>query len=165
MKIMRGGLQDRSFEDYQINKNFNLFYADCKTPIDREDIFKLRNHDAHFVWHKNSFAMALHIILWMGFDKIYLFGCDFNNAEKDYFNEVKLDDLKKKYNGLLYNELNHYLEWFAKTAPKYAIKVYSCSPHSRINEYLEYKDYLNVVSDLEKDLPKGRPLFHAAELK
>ena len=102
------------------------------------------------------------MIVWMGYGNIYIFGCDFDNSQKDYYNGVQLNDYEKKYNQHLYGQLYKYLQWFAETSPKYDIHVYSCSENSKINNYLPYRYYLDVIKDLEEPLPKGYELYHTS---
>tara|TARA_Y100000593_G_scaffold56456_1_gene105302 strand:- start:5941 stop:6684 length:744 start_codon:yes stop_codon:yes gene_type:complete len=162
-KIMRGGYQDRTCESKKINDLHNVYYADLETVEDPEEIFKRRDHDVKFVWGKNTFITALHFVLWMGCREIYLFGCDLDNSNKNYFNEVTLEDSHRDYNQRLYNQLFDYLKWFVDTGKKHGIKVRSCSNFSKINSFIPYVDYLDVIKEKEKDLEYGKKLTHSME--
>ena len=45
---------------------------------------------------------------------------------------------------------------------QYDINFYSCSENSKINNYLPYRYYLDVIKDLEEPLPKGYELYHTS---
>ena len=162
-KIMRGGYQNRITEEGLIyNKFYNLYYADTKKPDNFDDTFTSRNHDIDFVWHWSSIATALHIIVWMGCENIYLFGNDLNNKKNDYFDSVKLNKENNDHNSRFYDKVYEYLKLFKERGGEYNINLYSCSEGSRSHDYLEYFDYKDVIYNLEKDLPSGN-LLHASD--
>ncbi len=162
-KIMRGGYQNRVTEEGLIyNKFYNLYYADTKATKNLDDTFTLRNHDINFVWNWSTIATALHIIVWMGFQDIYLFGNDLNNKKNDYFNDVKLNKKNNDHNAKFYNKVYEYLKYFKEKGRNWNINLYSCSKDSRCHDYLEYFYYKDVISNLEKNLPSG-PLLHSAD--
>jgi hypothetical protein len=164
IKIMRGGYQNRLCEGMRIDNLHNMYYADVDYLDSREDIFRLRAHDIKFVWAANVFTTALHIIIWMGCKKIYLFGCNFDNSEIDYHDEqVSLSDRNKEWNKKLYAELYKYMEWFVSVSSRYGVEVYSCSPDSKINNFINYVNYKYVIGELEKDLPKAGELVHSLD--
>jgi len=162
VKILREGFCNTTIEGkIEINNLSNMYYADV-TETNQADVFTTRDKNIRFIWNWNTFAFALHMIVWMGYGNIYIFGCDFDNSQKDYYNGVQLNDYEKKYNQHLYGQLYKYLQWFAETSPKYDIHVYSCSENSKINNYLPYRYYLDVIKDLEEPLPKGYELYHTS---
>ncbi|NVK30997.1 MAG: hypothetical protein HWE20_08330 [Gammaproteobacteria bacterium] len=166
IKIMRGGYQNREIETGPITRKFNLFYADCTKPNHRSDIFKLRQHDVKFVWHRSTFMITMHILVWMGYSKIYMFGCDLNTSKQAYTSGTVikgLTDDRIARSQRLYDETNDWLRWFASESPKHGIEVISCSPESRINEYLPYRDYRNVIGEIESRLPYGYPKIHPTD--
>lgn len=167
MKILRGGYQNREIESGPVAQNFNTFYADCTKPDDKSDLFKLRKHDVDFVWHHNTMMLALHIIVWMGFDKIYLFGVDLDNSKQAYHASVKPEnaDNYKQETQTLYDEIHDWLRWFSIEAQHHGIKTYSCSPDSRINSYLDYHPYLEVIDQREKLVTRGLPLYNPIQLE
>lgn len=119
IKIMRGGYQDRLSEGHRIDDLHNVYYADLAPLSDPEDIFKLRAHDIEFAWKQNVLVTALHIIIWMGIKKIYLFGCDLNNGNQNYYENIDLTEEQKEWNSALYSQQLEYLKWFAETGKKY----------------------------------------------
>lgn len=162
VKILREGFYDSTIEGkIPISSLPNMYYADVAED-EKENIFKLREDNVKFIWHWNTFAFALHMIIWMGYGNIYIFGCDFDTSQKEYFNNVKLNDYERQYNQHLYGQLYDYLKWFSEASPEYGINVYSCSENSKINNYLEYCYYLDVIRKLEEPLPKGYDLYHTS---
>ena len=164
IKIMRGGYQRRLCEGQRIDHLHNMYYADVGELADPEEIFKLRAHDVRFVWAQNVFTTALHIIMWMGCKKIYLFGCDFHTSEGDYHDGgIILSDENKDWNERLYEQLYEYMNWFVSEAPNYGVEVYSCSPDSKINNFINYVNYKDVVTELEINLPETKELLHSKD--
>jgi len=47
-----------------------------------------------------------------------------------------------------------WLEWFASECPNYNVQLYSCSKNSKINNFLTYVNYLDVIKkcDSKTDL-------------
>ena len=161
IKIARGGHQYRRHETGRVNHLFNMFYADMEKPSEAEDIFKINGHDIKFVWKKATLVAALHIVLWMGCKKIYLFGNDCSMEEGEY-HDAKTGRLGKNYDGnrKFYKMMYKYLKWFSATGKKYGIDVYSCSEGGRINDFLEFVDYEEVIRELETKVPHTFKLDH-----
>ena len=162
-KIMRGGYQNRVTENGLIYRNYNMFYADCKKPKNFDDTFRLRGHDVNFVWDWSTIATALHIVIWMGCKNIFLFGNDLNNKTSDYFDSVKLSQTNKTYNEQFYDKVYLYLKKFSERCTKYGINLYSCSENSRAHDFLEYHEYISVISQLEKPVLFNKKLLHTKE--
>lgn len=162
IKILRGGYQNRPIESGAITRNFNTYYADCAPPKDRGELFNLRKHDVKFVWHGNTLMIAMHIIVWMGFNRIYLVGCDLDNSKQAYHSSVKADvsDDYLRETQRLYDQIHDWIQWFAAEGQHHGIKTYSCSPNSRINEYLDYRSYLDVIDEREQMIARNQPLYN-----
>jgi hypothetical protein len=168
IKIMRAGYEKRYIIDDDKNKipyhaNYNQYFASLKKPKDPIEIFKNLKRKSNFVWHSNTFAISLHLAMWMGCKSIFLFGCDFSTKKQAYYDGTTLDKRFLIWNNNLYANLDKYLRWFSHTSPKYGVTVYSCSKDSMINEYVKYIPYLEVIYNLEKDLPYGGKKLHAVE--
>ena len=167
MKILRGGYQQREIESGSISQNFNTYYADCTKPKDRGDLFQLRKHDVKFVWHGNTLMLAMHIIVWMGFNRIYLVGCDLDNSKQAYHGSIdlKVSEEYRLETQRLYDQIHNWLQWFAAEGQHHGIKTYSCSPDSRINQYLDYRSYLDVIDERESMIDRGQPLYNPVEVE
>ena len=165
IKVMRGGYQDRLCGDEEIRHLHNMFYADVAKVDRAEEIFTRRAHDVRFVWGNNTLTTALHLITWMGCREIYLFGCDLDNSKKHYFNGVHLGEKHQKWNQELYDELLSYLEWFSVTGKMFGVSVFSCSEDSKINSFLPFVNYLDVIQRKEKKLSYGKPLHHSVDME
>ena len=159
MKIMRGPHCDLTSRGEVINANWNLFYANVEKTENQFDIFNLRKNDINFVWHGNTFVTALHIAMWMGCKEIYLFGCDLDNSNEDYFNQIKLEEKQKSYSQRLYNELFNWLKWFNENCGQFGISLYSCSEDSKINEFITYVDYLDAIKSCEQRVSQSKPII------
>jgi len=161
VKILRRGYGKEKRGTRKINTLTNLYYADVKEG-DRINLFKHRNHDTKFVWHKNTMATALHIMVWMGHREIYLAGCDLDNSQQPYFNKLKLSKSQRQRNQKLHNQLFGYLEWFISAAKPYGIELYSMSPRSRINTLMEYVSLRDLNREIKRGLRKRGPRDHSS---
>lgn len=162
-KIMRGGYQDRHCEGIPITNFYNVHFASLEKTDDRSKLLLFPSTLDKFVWHQNSFATTLHIILWMGFKEIYLIGCDLDFSNGDYHNGVQLTKAQRAWNKNLYDSLYNYIRYVKKLFDKTNIKLYSMSKDSRINNLLEYFS-LEEVNDSIRLFPEGK-LFHTSELE
>ena len=164
MKIARGGYQSRQCEGQPISKCPNVFFADCTEPKDRSDIFKLRAHDVKFVWHKNTLAITLHLLIWMGAKKIHLVGCDLGGS-KDYYDDRVLDASQRKYNLRLYGHQKDYLKWFAEEGKRRKIELISCTPDSPINEFLTYYELEDALAFSASKVPAPGSIKHVLAVR
>lgn len=165
IKVMRGGYQNRLCEGREISKNYNLFYADAKKFSNQEDLFSVKNKDINFIWKKNTMALALHVLYWMGAKKIYLVGCDLSNKNGDYHHGQVLSKKNKKWNTNCYNGIVKWLKWFNETAKKYDVELISCTKDSPINDFLRYVELDDALELAKKDIPWGGKLTHVSDLK
>lgn len=162
VKICRGNYNGMVVEGLPIKSFRNTFFADCIAPTNQDDIFTLRAHDIRFVWHKNTLAMALHLLIWMGFKKIHFVGCDLTTG---YFDGRMIGKAREESNLNLHNQLYTYLKWFSKTGEKHGIETINCSPGSRLNDFMDFIPLdAAIVNSQRKTLGfKGFPIFHAAD--
>lgn len=138
IKVFRGGYQFKKTKNNRILKDCpNSYFADCAVPTSKEELFRLRAHDVKFVWHKNTLAITLHILVWMGAKNIHLLGCDLG-GDKDYHHDLTLTNKQREYNQKLYGKQKEYLKWFSEKGKEHSIKLISCSPNSPINEFLPF---------------------------
>jgi hypothetical protein len=164
IKILRGGYQNRTYNGVKLFKLHNMYYATLKKGTGVHDIFADLTEEGKFVWHQNSFATMLNIILWMGHREIYLAGCDFSLDKGDYFDNMKLSNTQRQWNNDLYNQLSTYLFKFSLMCKPLGIKLYSMSPDSKINAYLDYVSIEDLNKRLYQEMPEKTPIYHAIEL-
>jgi len=164
MKICRGGYQNRRCDSQLISGLPNVYFADCAEPKNRVELFNLRSHDVKFVWHKNTLAICLHILVWMGAKKIHLLGCDLGGS-KDYYDDRVLSKEQRKYNRRLYSHLWHYLRWFSEEGATRGIDLISCTPDSPINEYLMYYDLKDALALSTSIVPKSNKVKHILDVR
>jgi hypothetical protein len=135
-KVIRGGYQDMHCEGFPISKCPNVFAADVEGVNQQSELFKRRQHDVKFVWHKNTLAVALHIMVWMGAKKIHLVGCDLKGTE--YCDGRQTPKDHEQVNARLYKEQQEYLRWFAKEGKMHGVELISCTSESPINDFLDF---------------------------
>ncbi len=137
MKICRGGYQDLDIHGHPLSKMPNIYFADCARPEHLEATFTERGQDATFVWNGNSFALALHIIIWLGAREIHLVGCDMGGP-RDYYDDRVLPSHQHDENRRLYRGLVVYLERLSRIMDRYGVCIRSCTADSPINGFLDY---------------------------
>ena len=165
IKILRSGYQDRTYNGTKLFKTHNMYYATLQKASGVFDIFTRLTEESAFVWHQNSFATMLNIILWMGHREIYLTGCDFTLDKGDYYNsDITLSDSQRRWNAALYEQLSKYLYKFSLMCKPLGIKIYSMSPDSAINEFLTYVSIEDLNTRLYPELPDKTPIYHALDL-
>ena len=165
IKILRAGYEQRTYNGVKLFKAHNVYYANMKKGKGVYNIFTDLTQHGGFVWHQNSFATMLNIILWMGHREIYIAGSDFSNSEGDYWDSsVSLTGAHQDWNSKLYDQLSVYLYKFSLLCEPLGIKLYSMSPDSSINTYLTYVSIEDLNKKLYSEMPEKTPKFHALEL-
>lgn len=165
IKIMRGGYQDRTCADREIDSNYNLYYADVKKYDSKNAIFNTKGEDVKFVWEKNVMATAFNVLFWMGAKRIYMIGCDLDNSKSDYHHGQKLSDKNKNWNKRLYSDLFGWMKWLTEESVNYGIEIKSATENSKINTFMEYVPLKEAIELSEKDIPKGGDLKHTLDVK
>ena len=167
IKVMRGGFQDRKCEGLSLQNCFNLYYIDGEVFDGQNNFFDFKGHDVNFTWTGNALFISIHVLLWMGAKRIHLLGCDLSTKDGHYHSDQVLSESNLDYNNQLYEELNAFLKWYSGEAAEHGIEIISCSPDSRINEYLTYLP-LNVAIKQTQDrynIPFGGDLLHSRDVK
>ena len=166
VKIMRGSYENKLCEGRSLADCFNLYFADLEENPDRRSVFDIKE-DMIFLWQGNVMVTALQIMLWMGAKRIHLLGCDFSLGKGEYHDEnIRLSEANKISNALLYKQLNEFWRFFSESCSDHGIEVISCTPDSKINDYIPY---LSVDEALERtrntyDVPVGGKLFHCKDV-
>jgi hypothetical protein len=164
MKIFRGSYYDTMmFNDIPVRNFPNAFWASVKEPEAGKTMFNYRQHDSPFVWHKNTLAVMIHYMIWLGFKNIYLIGCDMG-GDKDYWDDRTLTDFQRKYNRKLYTEQVNFIRKLAIEGEKHGVAFYSCTPGSPLNEFLTYIPLdTAIVRSETKTKIKEQPVVHALD--
>lgn len=173
-KFMRAGYWDRFIQGTMIRDISGLHFINVKKPpaeiAEKKDgwdyIFDSVDRDAkYFVWYKNTFAVALNLLLHMGFKDICLAGVDFDNSKVDYHSDVKLDDKHRALNSNLYWHLYKYTKHVARSAKeKLGVNIRSISPLSKLNGELDYLSLEELNEEIKMRLPQQAKLYNATEL-
>lgn len=136
IKICRGTYSNEEHLGRLIRYCPNTYFADVEK-ANILDMFVKRAHDVKFVWNKNSFITALHILIWMGAKRIHLVGCDFGGPT-DYYDDRVLSDNNRKHNLRLYGQLVERLRSIYNNQSCNRMEIVSCTSDSPINDYLPY---------------------------
>jgi hypothetical protein len=160
MKIMRGGYQNRSCEGVEISHHCpNLFYADCEWANSNE-IFKRKDDEAIFVWTGSVTGLSLHVLIWMGAKNIYLLGTDLSNENGDYHYKGKLSKENAEYAQSAHDKTNLFYKWITKESPRHGVNLRSCTPDSKINQYMEYVPLEEALKKSQtRSLREGELIF------
>lgn len=157
IKVCRGNYTNMLLGDKPIRYFDNVFFASIKEPAKGKTMFDYMNHSDPLVWHKNTLATMLHLILKMGAKTIYLVGCDMGG--KDYYDDRILTASQRAINHKLYKEQVKFIHNLSNK-----VKIISCTPNSPLNEFLEYKDLGIAIKDSEaKVTVENEPILHCLE--
>jgi len=162
VKVCRGNYGDMKVDGKFIRHFDNVFFASV-APIDKnKTLFDYLNHEDPLVWHKNTFATMLHLIIKMGAKTIYLVGCDMGG--KDYYDNRELSEKERACNHKLYSEQVKWLKGIAKIAKSKGITIFSTTPESPINEFFPFKDVIDALRESEEKVKvNDGPILHSVE--
>lgn len=151
IKIARGGFQDCEVLGRPLRTFPNIYFADVEKakPI---DMLTRRAHDVKYVWSKNTFFVALHILIWMGAKTIYLVGNDLGGS-KDYFDDTDLGDSLRAKNRKLYRWIGEQITCIARAAERNDIKIISATPYSPVNKSIDFIPLERAIEKSKKKLP------------
>lgn len=94
----------------------------------------------NFVFEGCTFPMALHMVYWLGFRKVFLVGCDFGGESylsalsEEFHEDHQLLNLKKGLNAL------------RGASDAGALELISCTANSPINSFLPYEEWPEVAA-------------------
>lgn len=164
-KIMRGNYYDKNVEGVPLLDLPSVYFASVTKFNRQDDIFyRIDRETESFMWNKNVFVVAINILLYMGFRKIYLAGVDFSLENGDYhYGENVLSKKYKDWNENLYKHLYKYTNWIASTGRMCGIDIESISPDSPINQFLPFQTLETLNKSLS--LPDRGILYHCGELE
>ena len=148
--------RDYDVEGFPWRRRPNTFFFGTQDGFNPRNFLE-RNRD--LCWWKNTFFIALQLAYRLGFRTVYLVGCGFvmeNDAQ--YAWETKLDGEEVKWNQRLYENSVNRLEELKPTFDKKGFKVISCTPESRANGVLEYRDPLEVLAEFKAKIPEAETL-------
>jgi len=170
-KFMRAGFWDRYLQGNIVRDIPGINFVNVKGPPkkwknDWNFIFERVGKDTKtFVWNKNTFAVALNLLLYMGFKDICLAGVDFDNSKQDYHSDVKLDKEHRSLNSNLYWHLFKYTKHVAQQAKqKMGVNIRSISPLSKLNDHIPYLTLEQLNKEIDMRLPEHGKLYNATEL-
>jgi len=165
-KFLRGGLADRNFQGVDPKELHNVHFINCKSGPQEEIFARAKYASKTFIWQNNVMAVAMNLLLAMGFKEIYIIGCDFDNSKQDYFEgDVKLGDKAKERNTRLYGNLYNWLRWLTDECAKKDIKLHTLSKESKISKFMPYMSLLDLNKKVEQELPEPGVLYNAFDLQ
>ena len=149
VKICRGTYAEMKLADKPVKKFDNVYFATMKPPEPGKSMLDYRQHDDPLMWHKNTMAAMLHLIIWMGGKRIYLVGCDMGGSQ-DYHDDRKLTEGQRKYNRQLYQNQIGFIRELAKLAKPHGIEFISATPKSPLNDFLSYVPLTDALRKSEE---------------
>ena len=164
IKVCRGNYGDMTVDDRPIKYFDNVFFASIKAPDKGKTMFDYLNHEDPLVWHKNTMATMLHLIIKMGAKTIYLVGCDMGG--KDYYDNRVLSDKNREHNHQLYKEQIGFIKTIAGMAKVKGINIISATPNSPLNDFLEYKELKKAIKESEDKVKvNDGPIEHCLDVE
>jgi len=160
VKVVRGSHRDKTCQGRLLRSYPNVLFADVENaPV--TEILRRRNHDAVFVWNRNTFTTALHLAVWMGARRVFLVGCDFGGS-RDYHDGRGLSDDQRSGNRRLYANLVDDLKRLAPLAAEAGVEIASCTPDSPVNAFLPFLDLTEALARSGATAPRADvPCLHA----
>ena len=149
IKVFREPYWDMEFNGTPLRYIYNTLWATVKEPEKGETMFNKRAHSSHFVWHKSTLMVAIHMMVWMGAKTIYLGGCDMG-GKHDYYKGNILTKDQRNYNKRLYNSQVNHLKQLVEIAKQQGITFKSITPNSPINDFMEYVHYEKAIKESEE---------------
>jgi len=138
-KYYRGGYQHRQALGKPLQDHPSTFFLDCAKGGSVREAFTRTGEDDHFIWTKNTMAIAIHFLMWAGVSEINLVGCDMGGQE-DYWHGNKLTGAQRKINKQLYKEQVQMIRQFYTEGKRYDVSFISCTKDSPLNGFLPYED-------------------------
>ena len=112
------------------------------------------NKSRDFVWWHNVFMLALQVLHRLGFRKVYAVGCGFKiSQEEQYAHESNLNDKQVDYNQRTYDMVIRQFKDVMKHADGF--EVVSCTPDSRINDFVDYEPFEDAIKRENAKIPKN----------
>jgi len=133
-------------------KNYgNVIFLGSSESIKASNFFK---PNAHFVWWRNVFLLAIQVLYHLGFRKIYTLGCSFNiSKEQQYSFDTELTNEQINYNITTYEMVMGQLKSIIPYFEKNDFQIISCTSNSRLNDIFEYISFENAGSEIIRKIP------------
>lgn len=107
-------------------------------------------------WWKNVVTMAVELLLYLGFDRIYFVGCGLKILDKPYGYESDLGPDEIRFNRTTYATVTRHMRYLHKHASEYRFSLVSCTPDSTLNEFLPYIPLDEAIATEASKLPAVR---------
>ena len=156
-KIWRGNYSPLFHDNAHLRDRPACYFADV---ADKQMMFPIVA-DQHFVWERNTLAVAIHFAMWLGCHTIHLVGCDLDTRVRDYADNTRLTKRERKYNQHLYDEIFEWLRALKSAGYNNGFKLVSCSTGSRINTVMPYLPLVQALAQCASRVPVRRKIVHA----
>lgn len=134
VKVCRGSYGGEIADGRALREWPTVCLADCEDAT-VGDAFTRRAHDVKFCWHSHTLGVALHALVWAGYRRIYLVGCDLGGAA-DYWDGQRLTDEQRARNRRLYGQQVGFLRDWAAAGKTAGVELWSATPDSPANTFL-----------------------------
>lgn len=160
-KFFHGGVTESKFEDlHSLKYAFNTHFIDVNSHPFLSDI-----RADMISFPRSTFLMALELLIKMGFQKIYLVGCDFG-GDRDYWHSQVLSNELKQANADVHrycvSEVHKSIDKIDQLT-----KLYSCCQNSPIN--CERIPFVPIYQAIEREavnrVKGGFEFKHVLEIK
>jgi hypothetical protein len=164
-KFLRGPLHKRVVQGIQPKDLHNVHYINVRKCKWIEMWKSYHRDSASFVWHNHVMAVAMNLLLSMGFKEIYIAGCDLTMADKHYFDDRQLIGKEHDRNVALYREMIPWIKYISENITKETgCKLFSLSPDSTINDMMPFMTVEQLNKRVDKYLFEPGPYYNAHTL-
>ena len=163
-KVFRGTYFNLTNNGKMLKQYPQTYFADVEKPSHGiEEMFLNKSEDIFLSWFKHTLGVVLHLMVYMGAQKIHFVGCDLG-GKSDYYDDRVLSNSQREYNRRLYNQQKTFIQEFCQLSSKYGVECISCTQSSPINEFMPYFDYTYCIEQSKLNCGKVRPVKHVLEV-
>lgn len=163
-KIFRGSHEKMKVDDKYITSFPEVYFASLSEQPGKDIFSWMEDNESLFVWQKNTLYICIQLMLRMGAKKIHFVGCDLG-GKTDYFDERVLSESNRKHNKALYDYQLLMLEGINELCKKNDVTLISCTPGSRINQFMEYIELDKAINITEEShrVISSSPILHCLD--
>lgn len=121
-----------------------------------------------FAWWRNVFMIAIQMLYYLGFRKIYLCGTKFQiSSDAQYCYSSNLSDYQIRYNKTTYDMVLSQFKQCSSIIKNAGMSITSCTPQSSINSHVPYVPFDDAIDEALEDYPfvNTIPLRHSSTFR
>lgn len=151
LKFANYGKRERTLDGIPWKYFANTLFYSCKENTTVQDFFK---YTGQIAWWKNTWFVAIQLLYFLGFRRIYTIGTDFLiDNDNQYAWETNLSEDSIKVNTKLYSQIIGTMKELKPYMDLYGLELINCSENSRLVEDFGYLPLEIAVDEVTRILP------------